>query len=184
MVHDRKFPIRASVIDLHIQQKWTPRIEIFMLELVYTVHFMLFGQSGRELRRFENLVFPKNLTIIQQCLFLILPRVNFPTTIPTVSGIQKILASHQPPRVQHCLQLRKERALSQTSHLIPSCPTLTSLNHGWRCLDLLHLLVKLRYTMVYDYVTIEISSRSEMLCQLITVVHEPHEHYRIKKYYN
>jgi hypothetical protein len=34
------------------------RIEIFVLKLVNAEKFMMFGQSGRELWRFENLVFP------------------------------------------------------------------------------------------------------------------------------
>jgi hypothetical protein len=34
-----------------------PRIEILILKLVYTKHFMIFGDARRELKRFENFVF-------------------------------------------------------------------------------------------------------------------------------
>jgi hypothetical protein len=37
--------------------KMEPRIEIFMLKLVYIENIMMFGHSGREQRRFENFVF-------------------------------------------------------------------------------------------------------------------------------
>jgi hypothetical protein len=38
------------------------RIEIFMLKLVHTEHFTVFGHSRGQLRYFENFVFPIHLT--------------------------------------------------------------------------------------------------------------------------
>ena len=37
------------------------KIEISMLKLVYTENFMRFGDSGGELRHFENFGFPKSI---------------------------------------------------------------------------------------------------------------------------
>ncbi len=44
-----------------------PRIEIFILKLVSRENFVLFGHSGHELERFENLVFSINLYGICRC---------------------------------------------------------------------------------------------------------------------
>ena len=56
-------PIRAFVIDLlsSCSAEMKPTIEIFMLKLDCGENFVLFGHSGHELQRFEDLVFTIHL---------------------------------------------------------------------------------------------------------------------------
>jgi hypothetical protein len=56
-------PIRVRVIDFPFSYlaEMDPRIEILVFKFVYIKNFALFGDSERELWRFENFVFPIHL---------------------------------------------------------------------------------------------------------------------------